>query len=62
MILTPFAHLGIPDQIGADDVVMMAILSPAEAGEVPLGPVGVGPQAGAIERTMIDPGHLELAV
>ena len=59
MILAPCRLLGIADQIGARDMVMVADLRPAEAGEELLGPIRINAPRIAVELLVIDPLHGE---
>jgi len=60
-VLPPCRFLGVADEIGAGDVVVMAQLAAAQAGEVGLCPVGAG-TVDAVAILMVDPLHGELGM
>ncbi len=57
-VLPPCRFLGVADEIGAGDVVMVAKLGTAQAGEVGLRPVGAG-AVDAVAVLVVDPLHGE---
>jgi hypothetical protein len=62
VIFAPFGLLSVAHQIDARDVVVVANLGPAKAGEEAFGAVGVGAQTGRIQVLVVDPFQLERAV
>ena len=62
MILPPCGFLGAADQIGARDVVIVANLGAADAGEEAFRAIREDAGFGAVEVLMVDPFDLEPAV
>lgn len=61
VILTPRTFLGVPEQIGLRNVMMMPNLGPAQAAEIFLSHIGAG-FAVAANLLVIDAAHFEFGL